>query len=127
ATGVPEEKGRLEVWFQRAGVVVLGAIVVAALLGWLGPRSTTVEATAQVGTLEFRHQSTTRAGLETESTVIATPRRSTETIELSLDRDALQVWGVDAFLPAPLTQRSEGDRVILEFAASGSRAVEILL
>lgn len=119
ATGVPDKQAVWEVWFQRAGLLLLAAVVAAALSGWLGPRSTVAEASGPAGTLEVEHHSITRAGLDTEIRVTVSPREDADTIDLSVDRAALQVWGVDSFVPEPKSQRVDGERVVLGFAAAG--------
>ena len=126
ATGVPDKQAVWEVWFQRAGLLLLAAVVAAALSGWLGPRLTVAEASGPAGTLEVEHHSITRADLDTEIRVTVSPREDADSIDLSVDRAALQVWGVDSFVPEPKSQRVDGERVVLEFAAAGGGPVEIV-
>lgn len=108
--------GRVDHVSRRIGILLLLLVVVVACLGYLGPRTSTATETGPGGGLQVDYPSLTRPGLDTEVTVTVTPDRRTETLRLAMSQAALARLGIEQFSPEPREQRTEADRVILEFA-----------
>ncbi|QCX27542.1 hypothetical protein [Nocardioides jishulii] len=108
--------GRVDHVSRRIGLLLLVLVVVGGSLGYAGPRSTTASESGPGGSLEVEYPSLTRPGLDTEVSISVVPDRSTETLRLSVSQATLARLGVERFSPEPQVQRTEADRVVLEFA-----------
>lgn len=118
---------RREVLLRRAGIVVLVAVVVAACLGYLGPRSAATSTSTEAGTIEMEYDGITRPGVDSEIRVRVRPSAPTDGIVLAVDHAVLQDYGIDFFTPEPVEQRVVGDTVLLEFATAEQEEVEVVI
>lgn len=120
------QRARAELWVQRAGVMVLAALVALACFGVLGPQTDTHSSKGEHGTLTMEYSSTSRPGLDTEVTVTFTPARTHDSYLLRLDQAAIRELGIEQIHPEPIKQWSRGSSLLLEFAASGTEPFDVV-
>jgi hypothetical protein len=106
---------RARAW-RRIGLAVMGLVVVAALLGLLGVRYETVEATDGTTALSVRYPAIGRPGLGVSWQIeVERPGGFAGDVELEVDAryfDQLDENGID---PEPAETRSRGDFVVWTF------------
>lgn len=102
--------------WRRVGLAVMGAVVVAAMLGLLGVRYRTVQASDGGMTLSVRYAAVGRPGLGVSWQIeVDRPGGFTGDVELLVDAryfDQLDENGID---PEPAETRSRGDFVVWTF------------
>ena len=93
------EKSSLEPWLQRAGVVVLAALLVAALANVFGQKVETASATAAAAELEVEAPSAVRSGLIYEVQFTITAHRALDEPTLVLDSGWFDGFTINTFSP----------------------------
>lgn len=112
-------------WARRTGVLLLVALVVAGLLGVLGPAARQTGAAGPSGSVELRYPSVTRPGLDSEVTITLEPAQAADTYRLAVSASMMSTLGIEQISPEPEMQTSNGSQLILEFA--GSPAGEVVI
>ncbi|HRD62188.1 MAG TPA: hypothetical protein PLZ93_03130 [Nocardioides sp.] len=108
-------------WGRRAFVTVICLVVVAALAGFLGVRSATVDAREDGWSVSLEYPSVARAGLDV--TFRATVRHeggfgdSPGTVTLALTGDYLNIYEEQGFHPDPSASRRDEHTLYLTFDA----------
>jgi hypothetical protein len=111
----PERARKGRRW-RRAGVAAMTAVIVAACLGWLGPR----EASASDGGLEVTYPQITRPGLESTVELTVTPVGADTPVLVEMSTVTFDRLGLETISPAPTRETSAGDTVRLEFEPPGA-------
>ena len=112
---------------RRVGIVLLGLVVLAACLGWFGPRDTTTSADGPGPALEVRHPQVVRAGLDTAVVVTVEPPIGGGPVVLEVETTMLERLGVEQYVPEPAEQAGRGDRVRLSYEAPASGPLVVTL
>lgn len=104
----------VDVWLPRILVGLVAALIVAAMLGWLGVREVVTSEVAGGYRLEVRHASVTRPGLATPFSI--TVRRADgadlpENLTLSLDPEYLEMFDENGLDPAPASTHATDSRL----------------
>ncbi len=106
--------GRHEVPLRRAGVVLLGALLVAGLLNAFGQRPHTTVARTAAAALHVYSPSRLRSGLLFESRFTIEARRELRRARLVLDSGWLEGMTVNTIEPAPVGEASDDGKLLLE-------------
>jgi len=104
-----------EPWIRRGILVLLGAIVVAALLDVFGQQPTTSTAAGPAAALQVQAPSRMRGGLIFQARFEVTAHARLARPALRLQRGWFDDMSVNSIEPAPSSETSEGDAVILSF------------
>lgn len=109
---------------ERVGWIVLGAVLIAALLGFFGgggPAAST-ETASEDGSLSMHYERFLRLDTPTQLRVVARPPG--RTLRLWLDREYFESFEVTRVVPPPARVESATDRYVYEFplAAPGEAA-----
>lgn len=95
-------------WYRRAGLAVMGAVVVAALLGTFGQRDHTQTASGPAGSLELMKPAMLRGGLLWRARIVV---RATEKIaapQLVLGSGFVRGMQLNTIEPSPTSEGSRG-------------------
>lgn len=103
---IPEEAPGhpVDVWLPRILVGLVAALVLAAILGWLGVSEVVTSEEAGGYRLEVRHASVTRPGLATPFSITVRRLDGADLpgrLTLSLDPDYLAIFDQNGLAPAP--------------------------
>ena len=101
------------VWFQRAGLVLLLALVIAALLNVFGQKPSAVSAAAPAATLSLNAPDSLRGGLLFGAHVTVHAHRDIKNAVLVLDRGWLDGFTMNTMQPSPLGSASKDGKLIL--------------
>jgi hypothetical protein len=114
---------------RRIGLVVLLAVVVAALAGFLGPRERTTSARTDTGlAVEVRHPTVVRPGMEVDVTLAVGVPGGAEELVVEVDHELFERIGIELAVPAPDTEEALDGRVRMRFpVADGTEDVTLLL
>lgn len=109
-------RGAVGQWAHRSGIAVVALIVVAGLVGLMGPRSTTVSVTSEGWTLEVEHATLTRSGQPAPLHVrVERPGGFTGPVQLSLCDDLFDHLDFQNWYPNPSAETSARPWVLYEF------------
>lgn len=100
--------------FRRVGVFVLLVIVVAACLGWLGPRDTSTRVSAAGVTLDATHPAVARSGVDS-AIELAVGREGAGPIRVEVPAALVDGLGLVTFVPAPSAEAVRGDTYVLTY------------
>ena len=121
--GEPRALGR-GLWERRGVMVVLTAVPVLALIGFVGQRTSRSSAAGPAATLSIVAPRVLRGGLLFEARVQIDATRTVQHPRLVLDRGWFEGMQVSSITPNPDSQSARGDgRTVLSFAnplAAGS-------
>jgi hypothetical protein len=111
-------EGRLAIWSRRAFLMLLTAVVLAGLGGFLGVRTETEAAHAGGYRLSLRHAETARAGLDVPWEVTVTHEGGFgKDVTLAVTGDYFDIYETQGFTPDPSDATRDGDTLYLTFAA----------
>ena len=112
----PLENVRRSRAIRRIGLGLLLIIVVAALLGWAGPRPETAMAEASGYRLEVSHPSVSRPGLAIRlSIAVSREGGFDQPVRLILGREYIEALDFNAIYPDASAQIADDGHVIFEF------------
>ena len=112
----PLENVRRSRTIRRIGVGVLLVVVIAALLGWAGPRPSVAAAEAAGYRLEVSHPSVSRPGLAIRlSIVVSREGGYDQPVRLVLSREYIEALDFNAIIPDASAQIADDGSVIWEF------------
>jgi len=112
--------------WRRVGLTGLLVLVLAALTGWLGPRTDKAALVLPTGAdATIESTSITRPGLDTE--VVVTVPEAGDSVIVTVDRALISDLGIEAMTPEPEGQSAAGDAVVLTFAIDGRGPFELEL
>src|SRR5688500_548516 len=101
---------------RRAGLVLLGLVVLAGLTGFLGVRTATVTGEADGYQLTVTHAQVTRAGIAVPFHVRVTqPGGFDGPLTLAISEDLLERFDFQNFYPNPSAETGTDDYVYYEF------------
>lgn len=106
------------VWLRRLSIALLALILLAALLGLLGVRSTTTEDAADGWTLRLEHAAVARAGLDVPFTATVTHEGGFgEKVTLAVTGEYFDLYETQGFNPVPSETSRDGELLYLTFDA----------
>ncbi|MCD6641013.1 MAG: hypothetical protein LT071_14010 [Nocardioides sp.] len=113
---VDSPPGKVTRWMRRAGITLLGLIVVAAALDLLGPRTGEVEESAGPWTLAVSYPSVTRAGQPVPLHLsITSDTGFGDTVQLSLCDEFFNDLDFQNWYPNPAAETNQPPRIVYEF------------
>jgi hypothetical protein len=112
-------------WVRRAVLAVLGLIVALGVAGVFGERTSTVHATAGVGTLDVSYPSLVRDGPPASFEItVERPGGFNSSVDLAFDASYLSALDQVSVSPQPESERTSGDDVVWTFSQpAGDRLV----
>ena len=102
-------------WVRRAGLLLLGAVVTAALLNVVGQRAEDSSASGPAATLELNAPSKARGGLIFQARVEVHAAREIQEPLLIFDRGWFDGLTLNTTVPDPTGQRTDNGRVVFEY------------
>lgn len=121
-------RGAVGQWAHRSGIAVVALIVVAGLVGLMGPRSTTVSVTSEGWTLEVEHATLTRSGQPAPLHVrVERPGGFTGPVQLSLCDDLFDHLDFQNWYPNPSAETSSDRALLYEFDPPSGPVLEVSL
>ncbi|WP_019144797.1 hypothetical protein [Aeromicrobium massiliense] len=122
----PERARRGRAW-RRLGVTLLVLVVLAAVVGWFGPRDTTASAEGPGPALQVQHPQVTRAGLDAAVVVTVDAPAPGASVVLEVEPAMLERLGLEVMSPSPSAQTGDDRRVRLTFDAPPSGPLTVSL
>jgi hypothetical protein len=105
-------------WGRRGFLALMALVLVAALVGLLGVRSTTTAASAQGWTLQLKYAAIARAGWDVPFTAtVEHPGGFGKQVTLALTGTYLDIYETQGFNPDPSEATRDGDTLYLTFDA----------
>jgi hypothetical protein len=101
------------IWAQRAGLALLVALVVTALVGVFGQRPSTVSASSPAATLSLNAPDSFRGGLLFGAHITVHAHRDVKNAILVLDGGWLNGFTMNTMQPTPLGSASRDGKLIL--------------
>jgi hypothetical protein len=105
----------LELWLRRAGLALLFALVVAALLNTFGQRTGNSSASGPAASLKLNAPKRVRGGLIFQARFDVRATREVRQPELILDRGWLDGLTQNTSEPGPKEERTDNGRIVLEY------------
>jgi hypothetical protein len=105
---------RHEIWIRRAGIVLLTAVVILALVNIFGQRPSTSTAATDAAKLKVYAPARVRSGLLYEARFRITARRELRQATLVLDPGWLEGMSVNTIEPSPTSESSRDGRLSLD-------------
>lgn len=93
--------------------------------GALGPRTAEVSAAGPAAEIEVTHPAIVRPGLDSEMTVTWRQDPSLGATRLAVDPILLTTLGIENIQPAPRSETSDGDRLILDFEVTSQESFTV--
>lgn len=116
ADGLAESSQLVALWFRRAAVLALAALVVASLLGVLGVRTEESSAHGNGYDLTLRYPAVARAGLDVEwQATVGHEGGLPKEIVLGVTADYFDLYEAQAFHPEPAESSRDEDTLYLTF------------
>ena len=107
------EGRRWHIWAQRAGLALLTALVITALLNVFGQRPSTVSAASPAATLSLNAPDSLRGGLLFGAHITVQAHREIKNAVLVLDEGWLDGFTMNTMQPTPLGSASRDGKLIL--------------
>lgn len=108
-------------WWRRFFVSLLACVLVAAVLGFLGVRTSTATASEDGWTLRLEYASVARAGLDVPWTAtVSHDGGFGEQVTLALTGEYLDIYETQGFHPEPSATSRDGETLYLTFDAPPS-------
>ncbi|GAB3263776.1 hypothetical protein GCM10027425_28390 [Alteromonas gracilis] len=106
-------------WVRRAALGAVTLAVVAAALGWLGPRTATVSAESDGYRLSVTHPAVARAGLDAPWRVrVDSEQELPPEIDIAVTGSYFDIWEAQAFHPEPTEATRDGEVIRLTFVTT---------
>ena len=105
-------------WFRRLSIALLSLLLLAAGLGLLGVRSTTVQDSGGGWTLRLEHAAVARAGLDVPFTATVTHEGGFgDEVTLAVTGEYFDLYETQGFNPVPSETSRDGELFYLTFDA----------
>lgn len=114
--------------YRRVGLTIMGLIVLAAVLGLLGPRPGTVETTSGSYSLTIDYPQITRPGIDAQLNVQLRHAGDFDgPVMLAFDAGLFDRLDFRSWYPTPSAETADGERVIYEFDPPPGEVFELAL
>ena len=100
------ERGR-QVWWRRAGILVIAAVPVLGLLNFFGQHAVPVGYSSTAASLTIDSPSRVRGGLMFTTEIVITPHRPLADARLYLDNGWFKAMTLNGVAPQPSTETAE--------------------
>jgi hypothetical protein len=109
------------VWWRRAALVVLAAVLVLGLANVFGQSTSPVTTVAPAASLLVSSPAHVRGGLVFTTEIVITPRRTLQNAQLYLDNGWFRGMTLNALAPQPVSQTTHGRWQVLGFGKLAAR------